>query len=276
MRRILKITELAGLQDGHGIDRTALAQADRHIFLRLGAGKFLMAFRYCDIRTAARKDSKVYICCGPQDLIYVTDNKEIRGFADAVADGSDSYRQLLEFFIAVCADDLYEQEKIEDRITKLEDGMLTKSKRLDDSPAKIIAIRRELLNAKRYYEQLRLIAGELADDEADCLSPDIRTRFAVLARRLDRLLSSVLHLREYITQVREAYQAQLDIQQNQIMKVFTVISGIFMPLTLIVGWYGMNLKLPEFEWTYGYLFVIVLCLAVCAFCLAFFRRKRWF
>ena len=69
-------------------------------------------------------------------------------------------------------------------------------------------------------------------------------------------IAGVLNLRDYVTQVREAYQAQIDINLNKVMKIFTVITSIFLPLTLIVGWYGMNLKMPEYSWVYGYPFVI--------------------
>ena len=81
------------------------------------------------------------------------------------------------------------------------------------------------------------------------------------------------NLREYVTQVREAYQAQIDINLNKIMKFFTVVTSIFLPLTLIVGWYGMNLKIPEFNWAYGYPCVIALCLVVSAAILVWFKKK---
>jgi magnesium transporter len=60
------------------------------------------------------------------------------------------------------------------------------------------------------------------------------------------------------------------------MKLFTVVTVIFMPLTLIVGWYGMNLKMPEFSWHFGYLFVIGLSLCTLLVSLMFFKRKKWF
>ena len=86
----------------------------------------------------------------------------------------------------------------------------------------------------------------------------------------------VSNAKDYLTQVRESYQSQVDIEQNEIMKVFTVVTSIFLPLTLIVGWYGMNLKMPEFEWDYGYLFVTVLCIAVGLIWYFIFKKRKWF
>ena len=64
-------------------------------------------------------------------------------------------------------------------------------------------------------------------------------------------MHSVLNLRDYLSQVREAYQSQIDINLNNVMKIFTVITAIFLPLSLIAGWYGMNFNMPEYQSPYG-------------------------
>jgi magnesium transporter len=276
MRKILKTSEIDQLRQLAGIGSDELQNVEKHIYLKLGPGKILLVFHFIDIPKVVRRDSKIFIYCSTEHLIYVTDNKECVRVAGAIDGALDNYCQLLAFFIALCADDLHELERVEDKITKLEDMLLTKMSRLEDGPGKIIAVRRELLHIKRYYEQLGLIVGELADDENDILPQNIEARYTAFSRRITYLLNFTLHLHEYITQVREAYQAQLDIQQNQIMKVFTVISGVFMPLTLIVGWYGMNLRMPEFGWDFGYILVIALCAVVTVVCLALFKIKKWF
>ena len=145
-----------------------------------------------------------------------------------------------------------------------------------DRSGEIISLRRELLKMKRYYEQLSLILSELADNECELMPPELQKRFAVVDRRADYLLNFVLHLREYTTQVREAYQAQIDIEQNQIMKFFTVITTVFLPLTLIVGWYGMNFKMPEYEWEWGYATVIALSVFIVVASIVIFKKKKWF
>ena len=89
-------------------------------------------------------------------------------------------------------------------------------------------------------------------------------------------LASVRNMVESVTQAREAYQAQIDIEQNNIMKIFTIVTSIFLPLTLIVGWYGMNFSMPEFTWKYGYLMVIVLSVSVCVGLALYFKKKKWF
>jgi magnesium transporter len=68
----------------------------------------------------------------------------------------------------------------------------------------------------------------------------------------------------------------LDIRLNNIMKIFTVLSAVFLPLTLITGWYGMNFTaMPELTWRYGYLYVLILAAAVALICIGIFKRRHW-
>ena len=81
-------------------------------------------------------------------------------------------------------------------------------------------------------------------------------------------------LREYLAQVRETYQAQLDLKLNQIMKIFTVIAAVFLPLSLVVGWYGMNFSnMPELNWKYGYQGVIALSVLITLAILFYFKKR---
>ena len=69
--------------------------------------------------------------------------------------------------------------------------------------------------------------------------------------------------------------AALDYNANRIMKVFTVVTTVFLPLTLIVGWYGMNFQhMPELSSRFGYPAVIVLSILVVVLSLLFFKKKR--
>lgn len=129
---------------------------------------------------------------------------------------------------------------------------------------------------KRYYEQLSDIAEDICENENELIREKTMKFFRIFQSRVERLYQEVLNLRDYITQVREAYQAQVDINLNNIMKLFTVITAIFLPLTLIVGWYGMNLQMPEYGWRFGYPVIIGISAAVVAGVIIYFKRKKWF
>lgn len=112
-------------------------------------------------------------------------------------------------------------------------------------------------------------------DVAELLSSRLKAHSG-FCDRVDRLKQVAQSLREYAMQVQDVYQSEISIHQNDIMKLLTIVTTIFLPLTLIVGWYGMNFyNMPELDWEYGYpvtagvsLFIIIACL--------WFLRKRNF
>ena len=96
-----------------------------------------------------------------------------------------------------------------------------------------------------------------------------------MSDRIQRLDSNVRLLKDYMVQVQNSYQAQVDMNLNHIMYFFTVITTIFLPLTLIVGWYGMNFKnMPELNWRFGYPLVILLSIITVVLCILFFKKNK--
>ena len=172
-------------------------------------------------------------------------------------------------------DDLSVLEGLESRITLLEENVLNDA--LADFNRKLTLLRRELLYLHSYYEELVGIGAELQENEAAVFEPKRLKLFKLFIERAARLSSNAQTLREYSMQVREVYQAQVDIQQNRVMKVLAVVTTLFSPLALIVGWYGMNFTgMPELRWPMGYPMVIMLSIVVVVACLIFFRRKKFF
>jgi magnesium transporter len=164
--------------------------------------------------------------------------------------------------------------KIEDKIAEMEDTISASeiTANLND----ISALRRNIHPLKRFYEYLTETLDDLIENNSGFyLESDLKYAMRINGR-VDRLFRTVINLRDYITQVREACQSQMDIGLNRIMKTFTVITAVFLPLTLLAGWYGMNLKMPEFEWEYGYLFVIGISLSIILLCFIFFKKKKWY
>lgn len=140
--------------------------------------------------------------------------------------------------------------------------------------ANIMKIRREITMLSHYFAQMMDIAEELQQDENDLFQKDQLHHIRIFADRVQRYEQSVQMLKDYIIQVRELQQSQYDLNLNRMMYVFTIVTIIFLPLTLIVGWYGMNFTtMPELTWRYGYLFVIALSLITIVGCIWYFKKK---
>ena len=136
-------------------------------------------------------------------------------------------------------------------------------------------IRGDIRDLRIHYEQLLDFGQELEENENGFFEEDNIRYFHMFSSRVDRLYNAATHLRDYTIQLNDLYQSQLDVKQNRIMTVLTVVTTIFMPLTLIVGWYGMNFKyMPELESQIGYPLVIIISLIIVAGSLAFFKIKK--
>lgn len=165
-------------------------------------------------------------------------------------------------------------DDLENDIETLEDGVLLGT--LVNFNHRLIAIRKEVLAFYRYYEQLLDMCDVLLDNRNGYFQKSVLSRYQLLVGKITRLQTETQLLREYMMQTREVYQAQIDINQNNIMKTLTIVTIIFLPLTLLVGWYGMNFTyMPELSLKYGYLGVILGSILIILFCLWYFKKKKF-
>lgn len=184
----------------------------------------------------------------------------------------------LEHLLSLLLEDILRPHKaihdaLEDAIEELDHAILQDE--LHDFNRRSTHIRNQIRLLQRYDEQLEDVCEELLEDENDLFEKDQLHHLRILADRVDRLVQNTRLLRDYSVQVRESYQAQVDIHLNRMMYLFTIVTVIFLPLTLIVGWYGMNFThMPELSWTYGYPFVIVLSLVSALICIWYMHKKR--
>ena len=141
----------------------------------------------------------------------------------------------------------------------------------------IFSLRNDLSQLKHYYEQLYTIGEELQGNENNLFEESDLRYFKIFTDRADRLSKNTVELGESLIHLREALDASLNYNLNRIMKVFTVVTTIFLPLTLIVGWYGMNFtNMPELSWEFGYPMVILISLITASGSLIMFKVKKYF
>jgi len=216
----------------------------------------------------AVKDEKERIC-GYFEHVIERYQAEKQGLGEAVPE-----RFLYYFLDQLIQEDRIILENMEFHMSELESHMLQERVNpgfIND----ILQWKRELMYIWNYYEQLIDLGEVLRDNENDMFSEENTKKFAIFTERIHRLNDNVRHLKEYTVQLRETHDAMLDYNLNNIMKFFTVITTIFLPLTLIVGWYGMNFKyMPELSWRYGYLGVIIFSVMVVIFLVVAFKKHK--
>lgn len=180
------------------------------------------------------------------------------------------------FFDALVVNDVKFIEDLGNEITQLEEYVL-KGVADENFNLDLLQIKKELLTMHNYYEQLLDITDAIEENENEIFENKDLWYIANLGQKIARLKEDADSLSASVTHLQDAYSASLDLKLNNTMKIFTAITSIFFPLTVIVGWYGMNFKsMPEFEWKYGYVFVIVLSLVVVAGLAVISKKRKWF
>ena len=261
---------------------------DCHVFSYINEGqtesfeafeKFdLLAFDYYDVKSDSVKNSKIMIYIDREDLFFFCEDNSslsaVTRMTDSLFENRTNEEALYAFFVRLLKGDMDSLDAFEQKIGAHENALFSSPEHV--AVKTISELRKELLRRKRYYEQLVSIFDEMSVNDNGLLSDNIARRIAVLGTRTDRFLGAVVNLQENVTQMREAYQSRLSIKQNELMKLFTVVTVIFLPLTLIVGWYGMNFKfMPELYSQFGYPAVILVSVAIVVWLIWYFKKKKW-
>jgi magnesium transporter len=148
---------------------------------------------------------------------------------------------------------------------------------------------RELHEFKRLIARIRRavwpqreVLGRLMRDETGLVAARTKPFFRDCYDHTVIMVDILETFREAARNIMDTYLSSINIRTNEIMRVLTVISSIFIPLTFIAGVYGMNFdpklspfNMPELEWPFGYLFALCLMLAVASGMIIFFKRKNW-
>jgi magnesium transporter len=162
-----------------------------------------------------------------------------------------------------------------ERIELLETEVI--SKPTPQTLEKIHQVRRELLRLRRAIWPQRESINALIRDASPLISHDVQIYLRDCYDHVIQVLDMVETYRELASSLMDVYLSSVSNRMNEIMKVLTVISTIFIPITFIVGVYGMNFKvMPELEWHWGYLAVWILMLSIVAGLVYFFWRRGWF
>jgi magnesium transporter len=168
-----------------------------------------------------------------------------------------------------------EVEKLEQRLNELEEQIFN-----DPTPSlvrEILTEKRDVASLRRVITPQRDVVGRLARRDFAIIDSEMTFRFRDVYDQIVRVADDALIFHDRVTGMLDAHLSNVNNRLNEVMKLLTVVSVIFMPLTLLAGLYGMNVQLPhlpggpdaQFWW------LCVICLMVIAGMLVMFRRNRW-
>ncbi|MBQ7145683.1 MAG: magnesium transporter CorA [Lachnospiraceae bacterium] len=236
-------------------------------------------FSIPDRKNLSGDDLNFAFALDEKGIVFIDDSGAVQRIIDRIRKSKKWRLPSLERFIydfldQIVKDDLQILEGFESRLNEME-------KELDGAEAEasfslVNEIRSDIRTFLIHYDQLMDLAQELEENENNFFNQENLRYFHLFMNRVQRLHDTAASLRDYTIQIRDMYKAHLDIKQNRIMTVLTVVTTIFMPLTLIAGWYGMNfIHMPELAWRWSYPVVILVCIFIVVASLWFFKKKKW-
>lgn len=165
-------------------------------------------------------------------------------------------------------------EKLGERIENLEEELIENPSRT--TMHAIHGLKREMIYLRKSVWPLREVVAGLERAESGLIRESTHIFFRDVYDHAIQVIDNVETYRDMLSGMVETYLSSVSNRMNEVMKVLTIISTIFIPLTFIVGVYGMNFRhMPELEWKWGYFVVWGVILAIGLAMVKFFQNKKW-
>jgi magnesium transporter len=170
-------------------------------------------------------------------------------------------------------------ESLGDSIESIEEELLRKPTR--ETLRRIYEQKRLLLQLRRTAWPQREIFNALIRDDSGLILKETQVFLRDCYDHTSQVIDILENLRDLATGLMDIYLSSLGFRTNEIMRVLTVISSIFIPLTFLAGVYGMNFNtehpwnMPELNWSFGYLLCLLVMASIAGGMVIFFKRKKW-
>ena len=213
-------------------------------------------------------------------MVFIDERGTAQKIVDTIAETKRWREPSMEHFIydfleQIICRDFTMIENFETELDKIEDRILSGD--TDGTLPRVNQIRTIVRRLLIHYEQLIDMVQELEENENSFFSEDNLRYIHLFLNRMDRYHATASTLRDHAMQVRDLYREQLEVRQNRTVTLLTVVTTIFMPLTLIVGWYGMNFtNMPLIQVPWGYPLIIIVSVVVAILSIWYFKKHDWF
>ncbi|NJF25887.1 magnesium/cobalt transporter CorA [Thermococcus sp. Bubb.Bath] len=229
--------------------------------------------------TFLMKDNLLVTVQERQGDVFNHVREEIRN-KDSILRGSGPDYLIYALLDAVIENYLPLLEEISNSVEKLESEALKRADR--ELLRHIQSIRRQTFFIRRAIFPLLEVFRRIRVEGAHLFGEKTRLYLEDLSSHIVEVLDLIESQREMADGLIDIYYSAISIRTNEVMRILTVVSTIFIPLTFITGLYGMNFNpraspynMPELNWYYGYPAVLLVMLAIAAGMIVYFRRKGW-
>lgn len=165
-------------------------------------------------------------------------------------------------------------EIIGDKVTRLEEEIISDPER--KTLIELYQLKREVISLRKQVWPMRDMVSNILRTESPFIASNTQLFFRDLQDHSTRVIDTVETYRDLLSGIMDIYLSTNSNKMNEVMKVLTIMSSIFIPVTFIAGIYGMNFEfMPELHSRYGYAVVWVIMLSVMGGLLYYFKKKKW-
>jgi magnesium transporter len=165
------------------------------------------------------------------------------------------------------------QEVLGELIEEIEDILVSDPK--IETLQSIYKVKREIIDIRKSIWPLRAVINSLQREQSDLISDNMQIYLRDIYDHVFRISDSLENYRDIISGMLDMYLSSVSNKMNEIMKVLTIISTIFIPLSFLSGFYGMNFILPDFGGPLFFPLLIVIMIGIAVLMIGYFKKKNW-
>jgi magnesium transporter len=241
----------------------------------------LKAFSISDLKEIQSEQVSFVLGNGFLISFLESNHKWFEPVSSLLLNGSGKIRQrgldfLLYSLIDVIIDQYYEiVEAIGDQLEELEEMIFENPSQ--ELIEKIRLIKKDIISIRKALLPALEAMNKLKRDEPDLILHEVLPYYDDIRDHIVQILDYLDTYRELGAELKENYISNITLRMNKVIKLLTIITSIFIPLTFIAGIYGMNFpNIPEFSWKYGYFIILGIMFTLTAAMLIYFKKKKWF
>ena len=165
-------------------------------------------------------------------------------------------------------------EKIGDKVEEIEEDIINNSDK--KSLLELYHLKREMIYLRKQVWPLRDMINNMIRSETHLINPSTDIYLRDLSDHVTRIIDTVETYRDLLSGIMDIYLSTNANKMNEVMKVLTIMSSIFIPVTFIAGVYGMNFdNMPELRTQNGYYFIWAVMISIIIGLLIYFKRRKW-
>jgi magnesium transporter len=166
-------------------------------------------------------------------------------------------------------------EAVNERVEEVEQSLVSNPTR--ETLKLIHGLKKDMVLLRKSVWPLREVISSFERYDSNIINKSTRVYLRDVYDHTIQIIDNIESSRDIITGMLDIYLSNMSNKTNEVMKVLTIFAAIFIPLTFIVGVYGMNfINMPELQWRYGYPVIWIVMISVTSCLIVFFKRRRWF